>query len=350
MVTAIVIKSIEWRIVMPKAKRLLELMMTVNRKRKFTAKELAEEFGVSTRTILRDLQELSELGVPLYSEVGPHGGYHVLNERSLPPISFTEEEAIAIFFSVYALRHYLSIPFEAEISSALNKFTSYMTSDIRDRIEQMKNRVDFITPVRRGESPHLSRLLEGAIHQQVLLIEYEAKEGKVSRHIQPIGIYARDGIWYCPAYCFWRGGYRVFRCDRIKSVAQASSDVKPRDIRHVHLGNVQPVTQAEPMVHVRVELNEEGVRKCETEWWLANHLHHQEDGGGWVDGHFPKRDLPFLAKFFMGLGEDATVRQPLELVHGMKEILSRLMDKYAVVPAGEGSKTGEGASDEPSDL
>jgi HTH domain len=136
---------------MPKAKRLLELMMTVNRKRKFTVKELAEEFGVSTRTILRDLQELSELGVPLYSEVGPHGGYHVLNERSLPPISFTEEEAIAIFFSVYALRHYLSIPFEAEISSALNKFTSYMTSDIRDRIEQMKNRVDFITPVRRGK-------------------------------------------------------------------------------------------------------------------------------------------------------------------------------------------------------
>ncbi len=83
---------------MSKSKRLLELMMTVNRKRKFTVKELAREFGVSSRTILRDLQELSELGVPLYSEVGPHGGYQVLNERMLPPIAFTEEEAVAIFF------------------------------------------------------------------------------------------------------------------------------------------------------------------------------------------------------------------------------------------------------------
>ena len=60
---------------MSKTKRLIELMMTVNAKRKFTARELAEEFNVSYRTILRDLDELSELGVPLYSEVGADGGY-----------------------------------------------------------------------------------------------------------------------------------------------------------------------------------------------------------------------------------------------------------------------------------
>lgn len=69
---------------MSKSKRLMELMMTVNRMRKFTVRELADQFDVSSRTILRDLQELSELGVPLYSEVGPHGGYQVLKERILP--------------------------------------------------------------------------------------------------------------------------------------------------------------------------------------------------------------------------------------------------------------------------
>ena len=103
---------------MSKSKRLMELMMTVNRKRRFKVKELADEFGVSTRTILRDLQELSELGVPLYSEVGPHGGYQVVRERVLPPIAFTEEEAAAMFFAVHALRHYSSLPFESESSAA----------------------------------------------------------------------------------------------------------------------------------------------------------------------------------------------------------------------------------------
>jgi predicted DNA-binding transcriptional regulator YafY len=112
---------------MSKSKRLLELMMTVNRKRKFTVKELALEFGVSTRTMLRDLQELSELGVPLYSEVGPHGGYQVLKERILPPIAFSEEEAVAMFFAVYALRHYSSLPFEAESASSLDKFYLHMS-------------------------------------------------------------------------------------------------------------------------------------------------------------------------------------------------------------------------------
>ena len=83
---------------MGKSRRLIELMMAVNRKRKFTVKELAEEFGLSTRTMLRDLQELSGMGVPLYSQVGAGGGYRVLAERSLPPISITENEAFSIFF------------------------------------------------------------------------------------------------------------------------------------------------------------------------------------------------------------------------------------------------------------
>lgn len=161
---------------MSKSKRLMELMMTVNRKRKFTVGELAREFGVSQRTILRDLQELGELGVPLYSEVGPHGGYQVLRERLLPPIAFTEEEAVSIFFAVHALRHYSSLPFETESSSALKKFYAYMPEDVRERIDQMKNRVDFITPARKAVSPYLSTLLDAAVQQKVLLIRYQSRE------------------------------------------------------------------------------------------------------------------------------------------------------------------------------
>ncbi|MDI5790915.1 HTH domain-containing protein [Bacillus licheniformis] len=78
---------------------------------------MAREFGVSKRTVLRDLQELSEMGVPLYSETGPHGGYQVLNERILPPIAFSENEAISIFFAIDALKHYISLPFDAQYAS-----------------------------------------------------------------------------------------------------------------------------------------------------------------------------------------------------------------------------------------
>ncbi|NOU87415.1 WYL domain-containing protein [Paenibacillus sp. LMG 31460] len=313
---------------MPKSKRLLALMMTVNRKRKFTVKELAQEFEVSSRTILRDLQELSELGVPLYSEVGPHGGYQVLNERILPPIAFSEEEAIALFFACHALRHYVNLPFKTEASSALSKFYNYMSGDVRDRIDQMKNRVDIITPSRHSESPYLSILLEGAIDQKVLLIDYESREGISSREIQPIGIYASNGLWYCPAYCFLRGDIRVFRCDRMHS-AVTSSASKPMDLRHVHLGNRESLIKAEEEeVILYVELSKEGVQKCESELWTVSKLHIRNDGTGWLDGNIVKSDFPFFAKFILGLGNEATVKSPPELVDAMKEMITEIMAKY----------------------
>ncbi|WP_169088426.1 helix-turn-helix transcriptional regulator [Paenibacillus sp. PL91] len=314
---------------MSKSKRLMELMMTVNRKRKFTVKELANEFDVSTRTILRDLQELSELGVPLYSEVGPHGGYQVLKERILPPIAFTEEEAVAIFFASHALRHYTYLPFENEALSALNKFYFYMPGDVRDRIDQLKNRFDFFTPERQVKSPYLSILLEGAIEQKIVLIEYDSREGHSSRQIQPIGVYASNGLWYCSAYCFLRAEFRLFRCDRIHSAVYDASGLQPLDLRHVHLGNQDEFYQKEQeYIPLYVELSKEGVQRCESELWPSPKLYTHMDGTGRLEGHVRKIDLPFFAKFFVGLGNEATVKEPVELVDRMKRLLSEIMAKY----------------------
>lgn len=314
---------------MSKSKRLLELMMTVNRKRRFKVQELADEFGVSARTILRDLQELSEIGVPLYSEVGPHGGYQVLNERILPPIAFTEEEAVAIFFACHALRHYAFLPFETESSSALSKFYNYMSGDVKDRIDQMKNRVDFITPTRQSAFPYLSILLNAAIEQKVVRIEYESREGTSGRRIQPVGIYASNGIWYCPAYCFLRGEFRLFRCDRMHSADNDDSDTKPLDLRQVHLGNRKSLIKSEQEDMLLVaELSREGVQRCEAELWLAPNLHIREDGSGRLQVNAPKSDIPFFAKFFIGLGQEATVEQPPELLDTIRRTLSELMAKY----------------------
>lgn len=315
---------------MSNSKRLLELMMMVNRKRRFKVQELADEFGVSTRTILRDLQELSEIGVPLYSEVGPHGGYQVLNERILPPIAFTEEEAVAIFFACHSLRHYAFLPFETESSSALSKFYNYMPGDVKDRIDQMKNRVDFITPARQSAFPYLSILLSGAIEQKVILIDYESREGTSSRKIQPIGIYASNGLWYCPAYCFQRGEFRLFRCDRMHSAVYDDSDTEPLDLRQVHLGNRRSVIpEGQDHVSLHAELSKEGVQRCEAELWLAPNLHIRKDGTGRLQVNVPKSDIPFFAKFFIGLGNDAAVKQPPELIDEIKRALSELVAKYS---------------------
>ncbi|OKP99496.1 YafY family protein [Paenibacillus sp. P46E] len=341
---------------MSKSKRLLDLMMTVNRKRKFTVKELAAEFGVSSRTILRDLQELGELGVPLYSEVGPHGGYQVLNERILPPIAFTEAEAVAIFFASHSLRHYKYLPFKEESLSALHKFYHYMSGDVRDRIDQMKDRIDFVIPSRQAEFPYLAILLEAATGQKVLRIDYEIRGERMERAIQPIGIYASSGLWYCPAYCFLRGGIRVFRCDRIHAAVYDTSGLAAMDLRDVHLGNkdafshMQQGNRAErqkdseagadgkrgrasaqnpQQVRLYVELTNEGVQACEGELWSASLLHIREDGTGYLEGEIPHKDLGFFTRFVIGLCTEAAVQEPPELVAGVKGLLAEMLAKYS---------------------
>ncbi|WP_152396026.1 helix-turn-helix transcriptional regulator [Paenibacillus guangzhouensis] len=315
---------------MPKSKRLMEMMMVVNQKRQFTVKELAQEFGISQRTVLRDLQELSELGVPLYSEVGPHGGYRVLKERILPPIAFTEEEAIAIFFATHALRHYTSLPFETESSSALGKFYYYMPEDVRARIDQMKNRVDFVTPMRKTGSPFLAQLLDAAVHQRVIRMDYESRSSRSEREVQPIGIYTKNGFWYCSAYTFMYQSIRLYRCDRILDVLPSSTEPL-QSIRSMNLDTRDLEHGAgveEPKAELHVDLSKEGVERCEAEIWSAPYVRKREDGTGSMEGEVPRSEIPYFAKFFIGLGQDARVQQPQELVDQIRLMLHALVEQY----------------------
>ncbi|MDF9844349.1 MULTISPECIES: HTH domain-containing protein [unclassified Paenibacillus] len=79
---------------MNKTERLLAIVMELQRSRLLTADELAEGLGVSARTIYRDMQALSEAGVPIIGETGP--GYSLMEGYFLPPVSFTVEEAVSL--------------------------------------------------------------------------------------------------------------------------------------------------------------------------------------------------------------------------------------------------------------
>ena len=85
-----------------------------------------------------------------------------------------------------------------------------MPGDVRDRIDQMKNRVDFLTHTRQQKAESLGALLDAAVDQRVVTVLYESREGYAARSIQPVGIYASNGFWYCPAYCFLRDDFRLF--------------------------------------------------------------------------------------------------------------------------------------------
>lgn len=322
-----------------KSKRLLELMIAVNKKRKFTVRELAEEFQVSSRTIMRDLQVLDDLGLPLYAEYGPHGGYRVLNERLLPPIMFSEQEAVAMFFAYQSLQHYGALPFSEEAVTALTKFYYYLPDDTKQKIDKMKQRVIFWTPKRQAPVPYLQLLLDAALQQRPLRIHYDSRDGAKERSIQPIGVYSHNGYWYCPAYCFLKSKYLLFRADRVLSAVWAGEDHPTVDLQDFPINQwfMPPDERREgtasgsmSKLKIEAKLTVNGVRRCRWESWFQQELQVDENGEGRLQLLIEPNEADYFARYFLTLGADVVVERPAEFVHLIRQALSELMRVYNV--------------------
>ena len=295
---------------MSKAERLIEMMITINAKRDFTVGELAKEFSVSKRTILRDLQELEQAGFPLYAEVGAAGGYHILKERILPPIAFSESEAKAIFFACQALKYYRDLPFEQETISVLKKFLNCLPLDVQNGITQIQNKVVFWIPDRHCDSPLLKEMFLVAVNRHAATIRYSSTHSESIRTIVPIGLYAMNGLWYCPAYCTTANQIRTFRVDRIREILEEAPCPKGK---YPIPGSIQEYlekTETKNDHRLKIRLTDIGVKRCESECLLAGGLKTLPTGGGMIDMEIDNAALEWVADYILPVGKEATVLEP----------------------------------------
>ncbi len=310
---------------MPKADRLLSVLLALHSRRRFTAGDLALEFGISRRTALRYLHELSAAGVPLASRPGPGGGYLVLQDRTLP-LSFTVDEAVSLFFAYQSLRSYGALPFDAELGSALRKLYQHLPAAAKERIDRLRDHLSFSMLHTDVEAPHLGILLDAALAGEVVEILYRSAQGPSRRDIQPIGIYAQNGLWYCPAYCFHRQAIRSFRVDRVLAADPSASTHAPRpDIAALKLEDYyDSVRLAAEKTHLEVELTEAGLRHVEH---MGGDLV-RKGRGGVLRKEIEVSDIPLFARTFLGLGEDARVLAPPEMVAMIREMLRSRLAVY----------------------
>jgi len=325
---------------MHKAQRLVHLMMLVNEKKTFTIRQMAEACGVSRRTMIRDLMELGELGVPLYAEPGAAGGYRVLRERVLPPISFTENEAMALFFACQSLQYYKTLPFEREAASALSKFRSSLSGDLKDKLDKLQERLMFWVPPQEADAPHLKGLLDAALDGRIVRIVYDGNERAGERTIQPLGVYAMNGLWYVQAHCFEREAPRVFRADRVLALTVPDDQSRRLPPDRAPMNREPPRAGAgvpdgtKPLV-LEARLTKGGARRCRTDVWLAEALTVREDGTGSLRRTMDASFVPWAIRFFLGLGSDAEVLGPPEVRDGIREELRKLRAVYDEPGGGE---------------
>ncbi|CAM3603870.1 MULTISPECIES: helix-turn-helix transcriptional regulator [Paenibacillus] len=313
---------------MQKSQRLIQLIMMINAKKSFTVRELADEFGLSTRTITRDLQELSELGIPIYSIQGRGGGYKLLQDRMLPPISLSESEAIAMFFACQSLDYFSSLPFGEGAESALQKFYHYLPADIKEQIDRLDGRIMLWSPYRSMASGILQTLMQAIMMGGVVTMEYNSSSGAAKRDIQPIGLYTSSGYWYCPAYCFEREDIRQFRADRILS-ATLNPSVPPRDeIRKMTLMNKPEKGHLDQTV-LHIEITKKGVWLLESNPRFAPSIRRNEDGSGAAAVQIAKEDLYFYVDLIWNLGSEVKIKGPVEAITYIQEKAEAMRSLYS---------------------
>lgn len=305
---------------MSKTKLLFDLIMYVNTKQSFTAQDVAYEFNISLRTAHRYLLELSDMGIPIYTEQGRNGGYRTLKNRTLPPIIFDENEAFAIFFAFRALNYYQSLPFSINIDSVSRKLYVSLPDDTKIKIDRLKSVLTFGSQNRNIFSPYLKDIIEASMEDHVVVIEYQSKSGNKAKEVKPIGIYATDGFWYMPAFDMEYKTIRLFRVDRIlsfedsKRVFNVATDLKNWLTNHA----------VETPVRLHVRLTREGLRQCRSEPWLEPDIVSTEDGNGYVDMEVDRSEIPFVSEYFFRLGTDAKVIEPNEII----DVIIELEDRY----------------------
>jgi predicted DNA-binding transcriptional regulator YafY len=313
---------------MSKAKLLFDLIMYVNTKRSFTAQEVAYEFNISIRTAHRYLMELDEMGVPLYTEPGRNGGYRLLNNRMLPPVIFNENEAFAIFFAFQSLKYYQTLPFDIDIKSITRKLYATIPKDSKQKIDRLDSVLLFWNKKRNAPFPLLKEIIDASIEKQVLKMEYLSKSNNTVREVAPIGVYAYDGFWYMPAHDLERGEIRLFRSDRIVSVANTHRNFNPQTTLAEWIDH--PLTpESSEQIHLYVELNRDGIRQCKSQPWLEPYIHILHKDGGYIDTEIDQSELEYVTKYFFQLGISAKIIEPQAAIDMIRTLSQELIRHYS---------------------
>ncbi|MFI7357116.1 helix-turn-helix transcriptional regulator [Streptomyces avidinii] len=191
-----------------------------------SARWLADRFGVSTRTIERDLSALQQSGVPLYAEPGRSGGYAVDKDHTLPPLTITPAEAAALAVALHGLS---GTPFAADARSALHKVFAVMPQRDRQAARDLAARVRLAAhPVRPSALPHTLRVALSA--RRLLHLRHADAQGRVTEStVEPLGFLGGDH-WYLIGWCRLHRAVRDFRLDRIHAARALEETAEPRPV------------------------------------------------------------------------------------------------------------------------
>jgi predicted DNA-binding transcriptional regulator YafY len=305
--------------------RLLTVLELLQARPAISGAELARRLEVDRRTVRRYVMTLQDIGIPVESVRGRHGGYRLRPGFKLPPLMFTEDEAVAVTLGLIAARRSGLAAAAQATEGALAKVERVLPERVSARIRSLQESVAF---TERGPTPHppsgetLLTMSEAARRRRRVWMRYRSAHGsgrESEREVDPYGLVFHGGNWYVVGHDHQSGQTRTFRADRVLAVESRGETFEPSGVDAAeHLQRALATWPWGEAIEVVLETTMARARRA-----VAPHTATLDEIEGGVLLRFQADDAGAAARYLISLGLPFVVRHPERL----REALRRLADE-----------------------
>jgi len=295
--------------------RLFEITYILLNKRTVTAKELAERFLVSTRTIYRDIDAISLAGIPVYTEKGKSGGISLLPDFVLDKSILSEREQNEILSALHSLSNIKT----EETKQILNKLSSIFNKTAANWLE-----VDF-----SGwgfENDFFNGFKTAITERRIAEFDYYNSYGeKFFRRVEPIQLWFKSMSWYLKGFCLTKQEMRLYKLSRIKNLAVTDSRFSVRDLDTASEDLFRDNRQGQKDVMLKLHIKPEMAYRVFDDFYESM-VEKQPDGSFIVKVLWPEDN--WLYGFILSFGEFAEVLEPEYIRKIIKDKAEKISKLY----------------------
>lgn len=304
-----------------KIDRLIGITMYLLNRNIVTARELADKFEVSIRTIVRDMDLLNMAGIPISSSTGASGGYEILNTFILNKQITNIDDYL---FIITALKGMCSAYENKKLESTLEKLLS------TSKYQNDKQILFFDFGIAK-EGKNISRyikMLEDAISSELVIeFDYTDSENKTKhRIIEPLALTYKWYSWYLFGYCTYKEAYRIFKLNRISNISITKTTFIQKQSSVAELLNAQWNNDSRVYLDIKLLCKAE-VKIPVMEYLKGKILEEYGNGDCIVSLHLPETERMWFS-LLLGFGDKVEVLEPLELKGRLIEKACEILKLY----------------------
>jgi predicted DNA-binding transcriptional regulator YafY len=306
--------------------RLLGITVLLLNRERVTARELAERFEISVRTVYRDLETIHQAGIPVVSHAGNQGGYGILDTFRIDRQVLTFEDVVSL---VSTLRGVNSALENRELDAAVEKIANLLPRHGEDALRRISERVVIdILPMgyTKKQKDRLQDIHRAVSEQRLIRFEYRNNRGEDStRTVEPMTLVFKGSVWYLFAFCRLKSAYRLFRLSRMSppSVLDETFERRTGSFQDIFASGETPpnlVTlqlRFSPEVRVRVE-----------DFFDPDQIRTDAGGRLLVNVAFPEDE--WVYSFLLGFGEHIEVLAPDRIRGLLAEKAGKIQTLYGI--------------------